>query len=155
MKTKGSVLFFLCVVMLFSQQKFEYYPPDNFILDTSQKSEVVYKNAAAGAVIQIKEIQGLPAQKALDGFSTLQFSKNSSNFLEEISLNMQQKDLVGKVYVSQFFIQEKEPYEMYRLLAILGNASTTYYISVTMPSLSFKVLKDPILESLQSFHINF
>jgi len=154
MKTICSVGLFFLMLNVFGQEKFEFLLPDGFSRDSSYQDEVVYKNPQAGTVIQIKEVTGLPAEKAIQGFSSLQFTKNNANVIEEMSLKMQQSDLVGKLFVSQFFIQESEAHEMYRMLAIIGNAAASYYISITLPTLSYKVLKDPLIESLQAFRLN-
>lgn len=153
MKAVWGIGFFLVMVIFYGQQKFTFTPPDNFTVEPSSHDEVVYKNPQAGAIIQIKEVVGLAAEKAILGFSSLQFSKNNANLIEEINLNMQQPGLIGKLFVSQFFIQEADAHEMYRMLAIIGSTSTTYYISITIPPLSYKVLKDPLIESLQAFNV--
>lgn len=137
-------------VIIWAQQFVVITPPESFELASSSGDEIVYKSSSAGAVLQLKEIPGLNAQKAIEGFNTSQLTKNALNLLENVPLKFSEDGFVGNAYVSQFYIEENPPQEMIRILAIAGKSNFTCYISVTMPALSYKMLKDPVFNSIQS-----
>ncbi|MCX7697102.1 MAG: hypothetical protein N2Z72_05340 [Bacteroidales bacterium] len=150
MKIIGFLAGFLGGIMIWTQQLVIFTPPESFELVSTSPDEIVYKSSSAGAVFQLKEIPGLNAQKAIEGFSTSQLTKNSLNLIESVPLKFNEEGFLGNAYVSQFYLEGDQPQEIIRILAIAGKNNFTCYISVTMPSLSYKMLKETVFNSIQS-----